>query len=53
LPALLALPRDWQRNDQVGEVEEEMEEDEIDFIYIDCDAEFSELVSRLQGHVSF
>ncbi len=54
LPALLALPRDWQRkDDQVGEVEEQMEEDEIDFIDIDCDAEFSELVSRLQGHVSF
>jgi hypothetical protein len=54
LPALLALPRDWQRKDeQMGEVEEEMEEDEIDFIDIDCDAEFSELVSRLQGHVSF
>jgi hypothetical protein len=53
LPALLALPRDWQRSDQVGEVEELEEEDEIDFIDIDCDAEFSELVSRLQGHVSF
>jgi hypothetical protein len=53
LPALLTLPRDWQRNNEVGEVEEEMEEDEIDFIDIDCDAEFSELVSRLQGHVSF
>jgi hypothetical protein len=55
LPALLALPRQQQLQ-QPGDNSshtEELEEEEIDFIDIDCDAEFSELVSRLQGQVSF
>jgi SH2 domain len=49
LPIQLVLTRDQSTEEQMHQEEEE----EIDFIDIDCDAEFSELVSRLQGHVTF
>jgi hypothetical protein len=51
LPTQLLLNRDQSTEEQIQQNEEE--EEEIDFIDIDCDAEFSELVSRLQGQVTF